>query len=152
MRFEPTVIRHMFTAVLISVLGIELLSANTFAARNPQIAFTTTRHGHDEIYVMDADGTNVERLTHDLAPKGYPSWSPDGQKIAFSGKIDGNMEIFVVSPDGKRLKRLTENEVYDDYPSWSPDSQLIAFVSHRNVGFREPNPPDDCRWRIPQAT
>ena len=85
---------------------------------------------------MNADGANVERLTQDLAPKGLPSWSPDGQKIAFSGKIDGNMEIFVVSPDGERLKKLTENGARDYYPSWSPDGQLIAFVSDRNAGFR----------------
>lgn len=85
---------------------------------------------------MNADGANVERLTQDLAPKGLPSWSPDGQKIAFSGKMDGNMEIVVVSPDGKRLERLTENGARDYFPSWSPDSQLIAIVSERNVGFR----------------
>ena len=62
MRLEPKK-SCMFTVVFIYLLGIELLLANTFAARNSQIVFTTTRHGHDEIYVMDADGGNQKRLT-----------------------------------------------------------------------------------------
>jgi TolB protein len=102
-----------------------------------RIAFVSKLKEGTEIYAMNADGTNVARLTHDLAFKGLPSWSPDGQNIAFSGKIDGNMEIFIVSPDGRRLKRLTENGAIDYYPSWSPDGQLIAFVSDRNAGFRD---------------
>lgn len=63
MRFERTNKRRMFTVVFIHLLGVELLLANAFATRNSQIAFTTTRHGHDEIYVMDADGGKPEE-TH----------------------------------------------------------------------------------------
>ena len=61
-----------------------------------KIAFTSQRDGNSEIYVMNADGSNVERLTHHDAYDFGPAWSPDGTKIAFSSWRDGNIEIYVV--------------------------------------------------------
>ena len=49
-----------------------------------------------DIYVMDADGSKVERLTDDPADDRYPSWSPDGTRITFSSDRDGNPEIYVM--------------------------------------------------------
>src|SRR5262249_46076282 len=46
-----------------------------------RIAFWSNRDGKNEIYVMDADGTNVKRLTNNLADDDGPRWSPDGRKI-----------------------------------------------------------------------
>ena len=40
------------------------------------IAFTSNRDGNNEVYIMDADGSNQTRLTDDLAYDGGPSWSP----------------------------------------------------------------------------
>ena len=56
--------------------------------RLAQIAFTTNRDGNFEIYVMDADGNNVRRLTDHPATDYGPAWSPDGRFIAF-GREDG---------------------------------------------------------------
>ena len=49
---------------------------------------------------MDADGTNIRRLTNDPAEDEYPAWSPDGQQIVFSSNRDGNEEIYVMDADG----------------------------------------------------
>ena len=52
------------------------------------IAFTSNRDGNFEIYVMNADGSGLARLTNNSATDLMPSWSPDGQKIAFhSGHV-----------------------------------------------------------------
>src|SRR5262249_29899631 len=54
-----------------------------------KIAFFSNRDGMDEIYVMDADGSNVKRLTNNLADDDNPEWSPDGRKILFDSERDG---------------------------------------------------------------
>ena len=51
-----------------------------------RIAFTSNRDGNDEIYVMDPDGSNVKRLTHNDADDEWPSWSPDGKRLAFQSQ------------------------------------------------------------------
>lgn len=54
-----------------------------------------------DIFVMDAVGKNLQKLTHDPRPDSWPAWSPDGQKIAFVSDRDRNMEIYVMDADGK---------------------------------------------------
>ena len=83
MQLQETNERHVFKAKFVYLLAIEFLFSNAFASRNPQIVFTTTRHGHGEIYVMDADGGNQKRLTNNKVHDWGPTWSPDGRKIAF---------------------------------------------------------------------
>jgi erythromycin esterase-like protein/Tol biopolymer transport system component len=100
-----------------------------------QIAFRSNRDGNNEIYVMDADGSQQRNLTHHPASDTDPTWSPDGQKIAFVSDRDGNEEIYVMEADGSNAVRLTQDPRKDTYPAWSPDGQLIAFYSNRDSEF-----------------
>ena len=52
-----------------------------------RIAFYSDRHGNQEIYVMDADGSNVTRLTNASTDEHSPVWSPSGTKIAFTSRL-----------------------------------------------------------------
>ena len=52
--------------------------------------FTSDRDGSPEIYLMNADGSAMSRLTHD-GDKAFPAWSPDGEKIVF---LHGLPEIY----------------------------------------------------------
>ena len=61
-----------------------------------KIALETNRDGNNEIYVMNADGSNLTNLTNNAATDRTPSWSPDGTKIAFETNRDGNNEIYVM--------------------------------------------------------
>ena len=86
-----------------------------------------------EIYVMDADGGNPQRLTENRQNDDSPAWSPDGARIVFSADRKGdfvNYEIYVMDTDGGNLQRLTENRDDDGAPSWSPDGKRIAFASY----------------------
>jgi Tol biopolymer transport system component len=62
-------------------------------ARQGQIAFASDRDGNRKIYVINADGMDLRRLTDDPADDGLPTWSPDGPKIAFASDRDGNFGI-----------------------------------------------------------
>ena len=97
-----------------------------------RIAFTSYRDGNREIYVMNADGSGVRRLTDNEADDGDPSWSADGRRIAFVSNRDGNREIYVMNADGLGVRQLTDNEADDYDPSWSADGRRIAFVSNRD--------------------
>ena len=84
----------------------------------------------DEIYVMDADGSNLTRLTHNTLDDDdkSPFWSPDGSKIAFLSDRD---EIFVyqlytMDADGSNQTRLTNNPGQSvSCFEWSPGGSKI---------------------------
>jgi TolB protein len=97
-----------------------------------RVAFTSTRHGNQELYAADADGENVVRLTSDPALDAHPCWSPDGETIAFATDRWGDLEIALIAPDGTNLRRFTDSRGLDDYPAWSPDGARLAFTTNRN--------------------
>ena len=99
---------------------------------NGRIAFASNKDGNYEIYTMNADGSDVKRLSYHPADDLSPSWSPDGSRIAFASDRDGNGAIYTMNADGSDVTRLTNNSFSDWTPSWSPDGSRIAFVSHRN--------------------
>jgi Tol biopolymer transport system component len=90
-----------------------------------QIVFRSEGSGETEIWLMNADGTNQQRLTAGLAP----AWSPDGSLIAFAGPAGVSGGITVIHPDGSGL-RLLPNTAGGEYPSWSPDGDQICFNSN----------------------
>jgi Tol biopolymer transport system component len=111
------------------------------------IAFVSKRDGNFEIYVMNADGSDQRRLTHNDADDWAPAWSPDGTQLAFSSERDGNFEIYVMDlsdgigartadQDPPDQRRLTYREANDWDPDWSPDGTQLIFHSERgDQGF-----------------
>jgi WD40 repeat protein len=98
----------------------------------PELAFVSARDGNSEIYLINAAGTGLVRLTNDPAADLEPAWSPDGSRIAFATTRDGNSEIYAMNADGSGVVRLTNDPGYDSDPAWSPDGSRIAFQSTRD--------------------
>ncbi|MGE5358153.1 MAG: hypothetical protein ACM3NQ_03985 [Bacteroidales bacterium] len=100
-----------------------------------RIAFMSNRDGNNEIYVMNVDGSNVVRLTHNQAIDTSPTWSPSGTQIAFVSDRSGAPQIYVMNAaDGLNLTKLT-SESYCDRPTWSPAPfNEIAYASRTSPG------------------
>lgn len=91
-----------------------------------RIAFASVRR--DGIWVMNADGTSLHRVTTSPTIDVEPTWSPDGRRLAFVRNVPGyKTEIFVVGVDGKGLRRLTSNRGEDFEPDWAPNGKRIAW-------------------------
>ena len=112
--------------------GNAMITAPAQAPKQEAIAFTSTRDGNCEIYIMGSDGKNQIKLTDNPGNDWHPAWSPDGQWIAFHSNHSGNFEIYVMNADGQNQQNLTNRPTDELLPSWSPDGQRIAFHSNRD--------------------
>ena len=105
------------------------------SAAEGRIVFSSERDGNGEIYVVNADGSGLTRLTVNQVNDSAPAFSPDGTQVAFISDRDGDKEVFVMTTGGTNQSNLTKNSVDDTEPSWSPDGTKIAFTSNREAGF-----------------
>ena len=120
--------------------------ATTLGGGTGQIVFASTRSGIPQLYLVNADGTDLTQLT--IMEKGacQPSWSPDGSQLVFISPCLGRADfletiynessLYVINADGSGLKQLTPAPGSDFEPAWSPDGERIAFTSVRG-GFRQ---------------
>jgi WD40 repeat protein len=102
-----------------------------FSPDGSRIAFTSTRDGNPEIYVMDADGTSAGRLTNSPGADGDASFTADGQAVVFHSQRTGHRQIFLQPITSSDAVQLTQEPVDNSQPSMAPDGETIAFVSNR---------------------
>ncbi|MEI7686732.1 MAG: hypothetical protein WCL32_17065, partial [Planctomycetota bacterium] len=72
-----------------------------------QIAFTSNRDSNYEIYVMNADGANVRRVTNHPERDDFPCWTPDGKHLLFVGERNGKFDIYKVEAPAENTTAVT---------------------------------------------
>jgi Tol biopolymer transport system component len=95
----------------------------TWSPDGSKIAYMFDGNGYDEIYSMDANGSNNTQLTTlgSFIFDDQPAWSPDGAKIAFDSNRDtSTFEIYSMNANGSGVTRLTNNTAGDFQPDWQP--------------------------------
>ncbi|HPH45522.1 MAG TPA: hypothetical protein PLJ60_01375 [Chryseolinea sp.] len=115
-----------------------------FSLDGKQIAFSYNkdkrdRTSHEELYLMNSDGTNIQQLTHypenNSSAKEYgyragsAKWHPTENFITYVSLQDGRHSIFAVTPDGKKQWKLTNNELAEGWHDWSSDGNWLVFNS-----------------------
>ena len=96
-----------------------------------RVAFSSNRGGNFDLYVIDADGQNLRRLTTDPRNEGDPFWTPDGTRIVYTSTRGTGTQIAMISLDGSEVM-LTATAGGNHSPAVSPDGRTIAFISARD--------------------
>jgi TolB protein len=128
---------HIFAMDLASGRVSQLTSGRNHHDQHPKwspdgkrISFVSSRAGSFDLWMMNADGTNVERLTDHAANDYDPIWAPDGQSLIFSSERDSRSDLYRLWLKDRRIDRLTHHFVGRAImPSVSPDGKLVAFAA-----------------------
>jgi Tol biopolymer transport system component len=135
-------------------LGVDVwVEYQAWSPDGSKLAFMSqTPEGTDdyEIYVVNADGTNLRRLTHSQGPDGWPAWSPDGRRILFSSVRDDCTysddadctttrdigpyhTLYLMNADGSQQTRVSD--AFAQIADWSPDGRFIVFGSQAGLSI-----------------
>jgi Tol biopolymer transport system component len=103
-----------------------------------RIAFGSTRgqKGNLDIFVMDADGRNVVRLTDHPAAEQDPVWAADDRSVFFTGERDGRGEIYRVWLADTRVERVTSGFNRAIMPATSRDGRYLAYAAQTIMFFQ----------------
>jgi len=91
--------------------------------------------GNYDLFIMNADGTRVRRITTDPFNDSAPDWSPDGTKIVFTSDRNGITNLYYVDLEKMTVSPLTNLLTGASSPCWSPDGTKIAFTSFKEGGW-----------------
>lgn len=124
-------------------LGLDAITNPSWSPDGQRLVFTGYDGGWSDLYVVDADGQNLRRLTADRYADLLPAWSPNGATIAFATDRGpatdfnilrfGNLRIALYYLDGDSVSVLPGMERGKNVnPVWAPDGRSLAFVSDRS--------------------
>jgi TolB protein len=101
-----------------------------------RLALSSSQGGDQDVYLADAEGRNLRRLTFGLGDDLSASWSPSGQQIAFNSNRGGSPQIYIMNADGSDQQRLTFDGPYNTTPAFSPKGDWIAYTCRLDSGHQ----------------
>ena len=100
------------------------------APTTPKIAFMTARNKNRDIYLINPDGSGMERITHHPGMDVGPKWSPTGEQILFESDRDRvrlSWDLYLMDADGSNVRRIFAKSKDRRSAVWSPDGKQIAY-------------------------
>jgi TolB protein len=101
-----------------------------------QMAFMSSQGGDPQIYISDADGSHLHKMTFSAGVSTSPAWNPKtGKQIIFVSDRGGEPVLYLANSDGSNVEKLDMPDMgYVVDPAWSPNGQLLAFSWRRPSG------------------
>lgn len=90
-----------------------------------QIAFSSVRDGHWDLFLTDAEGSELTQLTDTECDELHPSRSPDGHRLVFQANPRRQWDLYLINVDGTGMTRLTTDAANDCNPSWRPEPDAL---------------------------
>ena len=106
--------------------GTAISTSPCFSPDGQYITFESDRGGSQQIYVMRANGSDVQRISFGDGHYGTPVWSPRGDLIAFTKLHGGSFYIGVMRPDGSGERELIE-AWHAEGPTWAPNGRVLMY-------------------------
>ena len=102
-----------------------------FSPNDQSVLYISYDSGEPQVYLLNLDTGQRERLGAFPGMTFAPRFSPDGMQVVLSLSQDGNTDLFMMRLADRRLRRLTSNPAIDTSASFSPDGSQLVFESDR---------------------
>ena len=122
-------------------LPVDAVWSPVWSPDDKQIAFSGSRGGTSDLFIVNSDGKGLRQLTNDLYGDLQPAWSPDGRRIAFATDRSPETDLSILKISKWRIAVIDQQtgaiEVLPGQgglnlnPQWSPDGRELAFISDR---------------------
>ncbi len=131
--FPTTIKETVIVIVTPTSTPIPSPTATSFPASKNRIVFLSV--WESDFYIINADGTDLARITNDGSHKSCPTWLPNGKRISFlePSATDGFYDLYVMDVDGKNKQLLINarfDTEYGQLPKWSPDGSKLIFSAY----------------------
>ncbi len=122
-----------------------------FSPDGKRIAFTVTEYSFKEgksnsdIYMMNADGSGIRRLTTHDQGDWHPRWAPDGKSLLFLSTRESGTQVWRLPVDGGEAQKITNFSPGASGPVWSPNGKQVLFFTHVFPGC---GADDECNKKL----
>lgn len=109
------------------------IGVGSWSPDGSQIVFSSYRDGDYELYIADADGSNIEQITDNTYGDYFPVWSPDNNSIVFVSRPGDDSDLYSINADGTGLTQLTSAPQNVGAAQWSHDGEKLVFARNGNI-------------------
>ena len=102
-----------------------------FSPNDQSVLYISYDSGEPQVYLLNLDTAQRERLGSFPGMTFAPRFSPDGSQVVLSLSQDGNTDLYIMRLADRQLRRLTSNPAIDTSASFSPDGSQLVFESDR---------------------
>ena len=121
---------HILCIIVLALFYADIYPIFAQAPTTPKIAFMTARNKNRDIYLMNPDGSGMERITRHSGMDVAPKWSPTGEQILFQSDRDRSplsWDLYLMDADGSNVRRIFAKSRDRRSAVWSPDGTRVAY-------------------------
>jgi len=119
----------------VAAFGREAIISPAWSPDGTRLALALSKTGNTQVFIVNADGSGMHRLTTSNGIDTEPQFSADGQSVYFVSDRSGGPQIYKMSVNGGQATRVTFNGSYNISPRVSPDGKTLAWISQRDGVF-----------------
>src|SRR5215468_10718033 len=122
--------RALAISVVAALTALNGSARATYRGDNGRLAFGININGNTDVYSVQPDGQDLQRLTTDPGFDACAAYSADGSRIAYcSGQGGGPVQVWTMKQDGSDKQQVTHMSGAAIFPDFSPDGSEIVFAA-----------------------